>query len=90
MKIHQIIYKRIFEGGLEDLDKIEFEVSSIRKSKDDINILISNNTEENRNDQSKKAKKKPKTKCDAVIIEYCPKVFKQLRSLDEYEGEELF
>jgi len=42
------------------------------------------------NKQRHEYKKKPKTKCDAVIIEYCPKVFKQLRSLDEYEGEELF
>jgi hypothetical protein len=73
-----------------DLDKIEVEVSSIRKSKDDLNIFISNNTLEHNETQIKKKKKTKKSKCDAVIIEYLPEVFKKLRSLDEYEGEELY
>jgi len=35
-------------------------------------------------------KKIIKEKCDALIIEYCPKVFKSLRKLDDYFGEELY
>ena len=37
-----------------------------------------------------KKKKIKKTKSDALMIEYCPKVFQRLRELDEYEGEELY
>lgn len=88
-KIHQIRYKRIFESD-QDFDKIEVEVSCLRKSKNDLRYLLSNNTDKNKNKQNQKIRKKEISKCDALLIEYCPEVFKRLRSLDEFQGEELF
>ena len=37
---------------------------------------------------SKKSNKN-KNDYDALILEYCPKIFKKLRDLDEYDEEEL-
>ena len=30
-----------------------------------------------------------KKKQDAMVIEYCPRIFRELRTLDEYDAEEL-
>lgn len=45
---------------------------------------------EKTSDDLSKKKKIKKEKSDALMIEYCPKVFQRLRELDEYEGEELY
>jgi len=75
IKSHLIYYNKIYENF--DLDDIGMEV---KNSQDDscyiLRTLDSSNINSNLIDPSS-------NKQDALIIEYCPKIFKHLRKIDE-------
>lgn len=81
-KSHRIRYKKIFKDNI-DFQEMEVEVSTYGKRKyvETIDSSIMNETQ--------KSEEKDKKHYDAMVIEYCPRVFRELRRLDEITGFEL-
>jgi len=90
-KKHQIRYKKIFNDDI-DFENLEVEVSSVTRNKKAVNASIVTSEDLDIvevDDQNKKIKTKTKKNHDALVIEYCPKVFRELRTLDEYSARDL-
>ena len=84
MKSHMIYYSKIYENF--DLNDIHMEV----KKKKDSNMnssLISQ--DDNSSLCSELQKDEEGLKQDALMIEYCPKIFRELRTLDDISNIEL-
>lgn len=62
------------------------EVNSLGKSKN-LRWSLGDTTEIESSNENKSQKNKNH---DALVIEYCPKIFKELRNLDDFNAEELF
>ena len=83
-KKHQICYKKIFDDDI-DFQDLEVEINSYKKNKNNNSIEESGDFES----EEGEAKSQKKKKHDAMVIEDCPKIFRELRNLDEYNAEEL-
>lgn len=90
-KKHQIRYKKIFNDTI-DFENLEVEVSSVKKNKKITNTSISISESGDLDESEGKSKFgeiNKKQNHDALVIEYCPRVFRELRKLDEFSAEEL-
>jgi hypothetical protein len=82
-KSHRIRYKKIFNNNI-DFQEMEVEVSTYGKRKYTETIdssLLNESSPSEENDNSKHY--------DALVIEYCPKIFRELRKLDDISGYDL-
>ena len=82
-KPHKIRYKKIFKDNI-DFQEMEVEVSSYGKKKyrDSLESSIMNETSPNEETVKNKDH-------HALVIEYCPRIFRELRKLDEISGHDL-
>lgn len=92
-KSHKIRYNKIFNSNV-DLDKLEVEVTtdkSVRNPKVKRNSTQSSNYESESNNLQENLVVGGKSKGDhdAIVIEYCPRIFRELRKLDDITGYEL-
>lgn len=83
-KPHKIRYKKIFDDNV-DLDQVEVEVTSEKRKRkmnretdtESASNLITDDIEYRNVDH------------DAIVIEYCPKIFRELRKIDDISGYDL-
>jgi hypothetical protein len=78
-KNHKIRYKKIFDEDI-DLENLRFEVTSTSNRGSKIP------TEESEESEPGADKKE----YDAMVIEYCPKIFRELRNIDDITGIQLY
>jgi hypothetical protein len=93
-KSHKIRYKKIFDENI-DIADLEVEVTPLKKKKMyrggtiESSLFDSDSQSEDIRSGSKAKGKQKKADHDAMVIEYCPKVFRELRKLDDIEGHVL-
>jgi hypothetical protein len=92
-KSHKIRYKKIFNANV-DFDQLEVEVTTDKSKR---NPKIRRHTGESSNYESESnnleeslcVRDKSKGDHDAIVIEYCPRIFRDLRKLDDITGYDL-
>jgi hypothetical protein len=90
-KSHKIRYKKIFNSEV-DLSKLEVEILPSKKKKSCVNRESNNDssvfdTESQVLDNL--SEKEQNTQHDATVIEYCPRIFRDLRRIDDISGYDL-
>ena len=81
-KSHRIRYKKIFKDNI-DFQEMEVEVTTWEKKK-----YVDTNDSNSIYDSAKSNEKENKDH-QALVVEYCPKVFRELRRLEEITGYDL-
>jgi hypothetical protein len=82
-KRHKIRYKKIFDDNI-DFEKLEVEVTTSKNRK---TSKLATDSESSSDYESSAQDKKDH---DALVIEFCPKIFKELRNLDDITGIDLY
>lgn len=82
-KSHLIFYNKIYEEF--DLNDIKMEVKKKKDSERNVNSSSHYETSSNLTDLNLEVYKKQ----DALIIEYCPRIFRELREIDDISNKEL-
>ena len=83
MKSHMIYYSKIYENF--DLNDIHMEIKK-KESRRNLNNEIS---QYDNSSQSSESPNDDEKNQDALMIEYCPRIFKELRTLDDISNKEI-